>query len=403
MGCDRKRIKKGVFVMQKKFLLISDNKIFGYGGGCLEEHKYYDGLRNYSVQNNCLFKVLSIDSTFENSFSAKIIKKRSYDILARVFGHSSYMYFAWRKNRKAVIKFKPDLLVIGRSRMGFIAKDIKRHLPNCRVVCNMENVEYDYVDGYFSGKLNLLKKLYIFLEKKCVKRDEAMAVKYADELNFLTLRDRDRTYQLYEQIPQKQMILPICIEKDTKLQLVSRNKTVVFIGSLNYASNVDALVDFIENVWKPYFGDDSNISFVIGGSNPTKSLIELTESIDNCMLYANFKRLEDIVPKDAMLIAPIRKGAGMKVKVAETLSMGLVIAASDEALVGYDRAIEKAVEGGIFRANTHQEYIDAINRYCNMNEQKLSRICKQNKAIFKEFYSYTLSRKLIYQMCEDLL
>ena len=389
--------------MGKKILLISDNKIFGYGGGCLEERKYYDGLRNYSAQNHCLLKVFSIDSAFENLFPAKIIKKRSYDILSRIFGHSSYMYFAWIRNRKAVIKFKPDLLVIGRSRMGFIAKDIKKYLPTCRIVCNMENVEYDYVDGYFTGKLNLLKKLYIFLEKKCVKRDEAMAVKYADKLNFLTIRDRDRTYQLYKQISKNQMILPICIEKETKLQLVSKNKTVVFIGSLNYASNIDALVDFIENVWKPYFGDSTDVSFVIGGSNPTKRILELIENIDNCILYANFNRLEDIVPKDSMMIAPIRKGAGMKVKVAETLSMGLIIAASDEALVGYEKAIENAVEGSIFRANTHQEYVDAIKKYCNMSEQKLSTICKKNKAIYEGFYSYTVSRKSIYQMCNDLL
>ena len=267
----------------------------------------------------------------------------------------------------------------------------------------MENVEYDYVNGYFTGKLNLLKKIYIFFEKIYVKRDEKMAVKYADKLNFLSTRDRDRTYQLYEKISKNQMILPICIEKETKLQLISKNRTVVFIGSLNYASNVDALVDFIENVWKPYFANSTNVSLVIGGNNPAKRITKLIENIDNCILYANFNRLEDIVPKDSMMIAPIRKGAGMKVKVAETLSMGLVIAASDEALVGYDRAIENAIEDSIFRANTHQEYIDAIKKYCNMSEHKLSIICKKNKAIYKEFYSYTVSRKSIYQMCNDLL
>ncbi|MCC2728841.1 hypothetical protein LK490_23635, partial [Blautia sp. MSK22_86] len=69
-------------------------------------------------------------------------------------------------------------------------------------------------------------------------------------------------------------------------------------------------------------------------------LKQLVTQIPNCVLYENFANLESIVPVQAMVIAPIQKGAGMKVKVAETLSMGLMIAASDEALVGYEKALE---------------------------------------------------------------
>ena len=60
------------------------------------------------------------------------------------------------------------------------------------------------------------------------------------------------------------------------------------------------------------------------------------------------------------MIAPIAKGAGMKVKVADTLSMGLMIAASDEALVGYEEALTLDLLNGIICANTDSEYKDAL-------------------------------------------
>ena len=41
-----------------KMLLISDNKILGFGGGCLEEKKYYDGLKQYAKKIRLLIYML---------------------------------------------------------------------------------------------------------------------------------------------------------------------------------------------------------------------------------------------------------------------------------------------------------------------------------------------------------
>ena len=70
----------------------------------------------------------------------------------------------------------------------------------------MENVEYDYVDGYFSNNKSIIKKLYVEWEKLCVKRDEKMALKYSDAINFLSLRDKKRTHELYKIKKSKETI-----------------------------------------------------------------------------------------------------------------------------------------------------------------------------------------------------
>ena len=141
------------------------------------------------------------------------------------------------------------------------------------------------------------------------------------------------------------MILPICLENSRELYLKSNVRNIVFVGSLNYESNVRAVINFIDNVWIKYFNNNTKLNLIIAGSNPTKDIEERVKRLDNCIIHKNFKTLEDIIPKHSLMIAPIEKGAGMKVKVAETLSMGLPIVASDEALVGYELALENPIEG----------------------------------------------------------
>ena len=389
--------------MKKRILLISDNKILGFGGGSLEEHKYYDGLNNYVEKHNDKLKVLSIDKNLKNALIGGVTKSRKLDIMSRMCGHSSYMYFNWKKYREKVLAYNPDIVVLGRSRMGFIAKDIKSVLPECKVICNMENIEYDYVTGYFANKTSKAKELYEALEKWCVKRDEKDAIKYADALNYLTRRDYIRAHELYNVNNKYEMILPICIERETVLSKKTNKKTIVFIGSLNYGSNVDAVMNFIQEVWMPRFSRNSELEFVIGGSNPNDRIKQIVKQIPNCLLYENFASLEEIVPIGSMVIAPIQKGAGMKVKVAETLSMGLMITASDEALVGYEKALELDRLGAIIRANTIDEYKKAIIDYCNKTKVEMTQISAQNKQLYHELYSYDVSRRKIAELCEKML
>ena len=71
------------------------------------------------------------------------------------------------------------------------------------------------------------------------------------------------------------------------------------------------------------------------------------------------------------MIAPIEKGAGMKVKVADSLSMGIMVVGSDEALVGYDEAINDDINNSIIRANTPDEYKEAIMSYLCLSQDCL--------------------------------
>ena len=385
-----------------KILFISDNAINGFGGGSIENRKHYDALKKYCEKYGDELKVISRDKDIEGSLGIQIQKNRLIDVLVRIQGHSTYLYATWKKNEKAIYAYKPDMIYLGRSRFGFIAQSIKRKLPTCKVITNIDNVEVDYIDGYFSLKRGFINKLYRSLEMQAVKCDEFQAIEFSDALVYLTKRNVLRIKEIYGHTEQMPVVLPICLEEEIQLTKTSKRRTVVFIGSLDYAANVLA-VQRILGLWKKHNLEKENVELLIAGRNPSKRLVEDINKLENIQLVQNFESASSIIPQNSLMLAPIEKGAGMKVKVAETLSMGLMIAASDEALVGYEEALQEDGGNGIIRANTDAEFLECIKSYLSKTNTDLKKIEIDNKKLFRKYYNYETSRKAVEDICNSLL
>lgn len=381
---------------KKKVIMISDNFIFGYGGGAISERKYYVGIKEWCSKNNYEFLVISPDNNIHEKMKNISVKKnRLMDTLCRVFLHSTYMFFSLYFNKKKILKENPSIIFLGRSRLGFFAKYVKRHTRNCKVITSFENVEYDYVDCAYNKNNGLRNKIINILEKKIVYKDEIKSVKYSDGLVFLTSRDLKRTNFVYSsnEINNIKDIIPICLDHEQNLTIIRKEKSIVFIGSLNYSSNEMAVLNFLSNVWKPFFLNNNKIRFIIAGKSPTKKLVENVDKYDNVVLIDGFDKIENVIPKYSLLVAPIEKGAGMKVKVADALSMGLSILASEEALVGYEEAIKDDLLNSIELISSIKSCVDCITSYIEKDEEELSRIELENKRIFSRYYSYNRSNE----------
>lgn len=199
-------------------LFISDNKILGYGGGSIENRKYYYIVKKYAEQHGDDFRIISPDNNLEDSLVVKIRKNRFTDILIRLKGHSSFLYDVWKKNYTLIKDYKPDIIVLGRSRFGFIAKDAKTSFDNCTVVTNVDNVEQDFVEFCFTEKKGIFNGLKYRLEKKCVKSDEENVIKYSDRLIFLTKRNYERYKEIYNYQADSCEVLPISLESTISLK-----------------------------------------------------------------------------------------------------------------------------------------------------------------------------------------
>lgn len=384
-------------------LYITDNNIMGHGGGCLGARKYYSAIKAYAAKKNASFRVISLGQNMPEAMNVDVVKNRKLDKSARLHGHSNFMYFTWEKHKDKIMAYHADVLFLGRTRLGFIAKELKKIQPEIKIITFVDNIEYDYVDSYFALERGIKGKILKKIEKQVVKTDEGDAVKYSDRLIYLTHRDIKRCKELYHNTESYGYILPICLEHTRNLTLKTSKRTVAFIGSLSYGANVSAVKMLIKQVWLPNFAKNEDFQLIIAGGNPADEIYYWTKLASNIRLVADFNEPEDFLPQNSLMVAPIPTGAGMKVKVAETLSMGLPIAGSDEALVGYEDAIGDDKLGGIRRANTAAEFTQIIREFLEMDERNLLRVAFQNKNIFNKYYTFKKAKEVIEHCMTELL
>lgn len=384
-------------------LYITDNNIMGHGGGCLGARKYYSAIKAYAAKKNASFRVISLGQNMPEAMNVDVVKNRKLDKSARLHGHSNFMYFTWEKHKDKIMAYHADVLFLGRTRFGFIAKELKKVQPEIKIITFVDNIEYDYVDSYFALKKGIKGKILKTIEKYVVRNDEGDAVKYSDRLVYLTHRDVKRCKELYHYNDPCEYILPICLEHTRNLKIKTSKKTVAFIGSLGYGANVSAVEMLIKQVWIPHFAKQDDFQLIIAGGNPVDEIYDWIKLAPNIRLVADFNEPEEFLPQNSLMVAPIPTGAGMKVKVAETLSMGLPIAGSDEALVGYEDAIGDDKLGGIRRANTAAEFTQIIREFLEMDERNLLRVAFQNKNIFNKYYTFKKAKEVIEHCMAELL
>jgi len=363
-----------------KIAYINPAKIFYNDGGGIGSRRLFLPLKKEE-------NVLLISSDINADLKLK--KNKVKDVLCRFLGQPNYIFF----EKKRIILFLKQnnikKIILDGSRMGFLAKEIKKEIPDAIVITNFHNIEYDFLEAYALKYKGIIKNIFIFLEKKAVYPSEKESIKYSDKLVFLTKRDLERAKELYKFSKEKKYeVIPILLNRDA-IQLKKVNDytiNLVFTGTLSFGSNIHALKWFLENIWNNILKKDLNINFIIAGNNPSDKFLKYLKNYQKVEVYPNFDTLEDVVPKNSVFISPIIEGAGMKTKVADALSMNLPIIASEESLVGYEKALEDIMSKNvIFKFNSKNDLLNIIE-YVYNNYNKIN-VNSESRKLFDKYYN----------------
>ena len=176
-------------------------------------------------------------------------------------------------------------------------------------------------------------------------------------LNFYRQRDRERrllrdytfTTTIAEPDRKKMLavsgvpsdrvvVVPNGVAQDalaTRKPQLSRSRSVVFWGNLDFPPNWTAVSFFYKNVFLPYLADEGVELFVAGrGENPA-----LREMQGHPLVHlAGFKEdIFDYVANHGLMINPMVEGSGLKNKVLESFAIGLPVVSTSlgiEAIEG---------------------------------------------------------------------
>lgn len=201
------------------------------------------------------------------------------------------------------------------------------------------------------------RKKYSKLLYQYVKISERLLLKSANLRMCFSSKDIDYIHKVFKLDARKvTFYISDQVKNATKLEH-SIERYYVLFGAWNRPENFEGLIWFCDNVL-PYCDIKC---LIIGGGMPHEVRSKINS---NKIEYLGF--VEDpypIISRSACLLAPIFQGAGVKVKVIESLALGTPVIGTDIAFEGIDNIKYSCGKNALILAQNSNEFIKEIQNF----------------------------------------
>ncbi|MGY1681934.1 glycosyltransferase [Geodermatophilus sp. SYSU D01176] len=109
---------------------------------------------------------------------------------------------------------------------------------------------------------------------------------------------------------------------------------VLFVGALDRVENQDAARWLLELIWPQVLAEMPDARLTIAGAEPSRSLLPAAESVHNVQLTGCVDSLSPYYRRASVVVAPMRLGAGGKLKSVVAMLWGLPVVATSVAAEG---------------------------------------------------------------------
>jgi polysaccharide biosynthesis protein PslH len=251
-----------------------------------------------------------------------------------------------------------------------------RKYTNAKIIYRAHNVEHLIWKRNFISCKNILKKAYLKLLAKRLKRYEVDILNKVDGIAAITQSDAEFMTDLGCTRPKINIPVGIYLNNISFSNKDYEFPSFFHIGSMNWMPNIEGMKWFITNVWNKFYEQHPHINFYIAGRHMPdyfknmegKNIINLGE-VDNAYLFMQSK---------AVMIVPLLSGGGMRVKIIEGMANAKTIITTTIGAEGINYENKK----NIFIADTPEEFINAIN--CCISDKGLINTIGENAKLLIE-------------------
>tara|TARA_B100000614_G_scaffold259371_1_gene283837 strand:+ start:1032 stop:2261 length:1230 start_codon:yes stop_codon:yes gene_type:complete len=118
-------------------------------------------------------------------------------------------------------------------------------------------------------------------------------------------------------------------------------KRVVFVGSMDWRANIDAMEFFMADVWPRVAAARPEATMAVVGRNPPPALVEEAKRRGLAWTFTGFvDDVRDHVYDAQVYVVPIRIGSGTRIKVFEAMAMGSPLVSTTVGVEGLPIADE---------------------------------------------------------------
>ncbi len=231
------------------------------------------------------------------------------------------------------MKDKRILFFIEHTRLGFLAPMIKRIFPDRSIIIfNAHNVEFDYMRQDSQHPLKWVSAYHA----------EKLAHHFADVIYVPSLQDLRRHKLLYKNGKANVKLLTFALPRysGVKNELFLKNKkelTAIFPGQLSIKHNAEAAIMILDIIAPRIQQIGRNIKFILIGGSPHSKILKHAHC-DNTIIVSNPNDniIDSSFLESDILIAPIRRGSGVNIKIMDAMCYGLAVIGTKIALRGFE-------------------------------------------------------------------
>jgi glycosyltransferase involved in cell wall biosynthesis len=163
----------------------------------------------------------------------------------------------------------------------------------------------------------------------------------------------------------------------------ARPDSVIFVGTMNWYPNIQAMLFFLRQVWPGLKARVPRATMDIAGTNPPKDVTELAQALPDVTVHGYVPDVRPLLDAAAVFVCPIMDGGGTKLKLLDAFAMGKCVVAHPVACEG----IGVTPGHDVVLASSAEEFVREIEALL-ADEQRRRRIGRAARELAEREYSF---------------
>jgi glycosyltransferase involved in cell wall biosynthesis len=266
----------------------------------------------------------------------------------------------------------------------------RAHFPGTPASLGHHNIESHMLSRRGQNEHNFVKRMYYQLEGARVRRYESRVASDFDL--HITCSELDCA-RLRAVAPFVHAVaVPNGVDTDY-FQPIHSHSTVpslIFVGSLNWYPNVDAVLFLLREVWPMAKMRQPDLQLDIVGSAPPQSILSLVT--EDVRVHGFVDDVRPLMDAATLYVCPIRDGGGTKLKLLDAFAMQKCVIAHPVTCEGIDVTPGVNVQ----LADSAEAVVEAIDRLLSDPAGRLS-MGRAARSLVVEQYAFS---QIGHQLCE---
>ncbi len=256
------------------------------------------------------------------------------------------------------------------------------------------NVESQISKRHYDREERMIGKWFWWLQWKKMVFFEKMSCKKFDTVIAVSEEDRGTFSSLYGLNNLVTIPTGVDIEHFYPQDIHTEPSSLVFVGSMDWLPNEDAVLYFASNILPIIKKEFSDFHLTVVGRNPSPRLIKQISSVPEIKLTGWVDDVRPYIAKAGVYIIPIRIGGGTRMKIYEAMAMGKAIVATSIGAEG----LTVTDEENIFLEDDPYEFSKKIIMIRKDSEMR-ERLSRNASAYVRKHCSWQQVGEIFHNIC----